>query len=441
LTPGCVHYFVELFVKSRHRSSLSVVLLIVGVFGSAVPLVLSEAGLTAVEGFDHAPLGIPLFVVPASYAVFRLGMMDVPPVARDNLLDELRDPVLVLDAERTLLDYNAASEALAEPLAASDPVGRDAATLLPDVFGAIGLPEDPDATATESVTMADGTTHRHYSVLVSPVAEEGTVVAYAVMLRDVTELESTRRELERTNERLDRFASVVSHDLRNPINVAEGYADSLASDIERADVRGDPTAADMLDTLDEVETSHERMRTIISDLRTLAHSRDRVEDPDPHRFGDVARDAWDTVDTADASLVVETDGRIYADRGRLRSVFENLFRNSAEHGSVSSRSEADDAADAEGLTVRVGLTEAGFYVADDGPGIPEDSRDDVFEYGYTTSSAGTGLGLSIVRSMAESHGWDVSLTDSGADGARFEFEDVVVRSDDGALAGQASVGE
>jgi len=242
------------------------------------------------------------------------------------------------------------------------------------------------------------------------------VVAYAMLLRDVTELESYRRELERTNERLDRFASVVSHDLRNPLTVAKGYTRSLRDDIGSAEIRGDPGTAALLDTVSEIETSHERMETIVADLRTLTDNGDPVEEPEPQSIDRVAADAWANVDTGTATLTVADAGRVYADRGRLLSVFENLFRNSVEHGP-------------DGVSVTLGLTDDGFYVADDGPGVPEDDRESVFEYGYTTSDEGTGLGLSIVEMMAESHDWTVSLTAGGGGGARFEFKDVIVERD------------
>ena len=65
-----------------------------------------------------------------------------------------------------------------------------------------------------------------------------------------------------------------------------------------------------------------------------------------------------------------------------------------------------------------------FYVEDDGPGVPEADRDDVFEAGYSGSAEGTGFGLSIVRRVAEAHGWTVRVIDGAAGGARFEFTDV-----------------
>jgi signal transduction histidine kinase len=87
-----------------------------------------------------------------------------------------------------------------------------------------------------------------------------------------------------------------------------------------------------------------------------------------------------------------------------------LFRNSVEHGGSA-------------VTVTVGSLsdESGFYVEDDGPGVPPDTQDHVFENGYTTQETGIGFGLSIVRTIFEAHDWAVSLTEGTEGGARFEI--------------------
>jgi signal transduction histidine kinase len=100
-------------------------------------------------------------------------------------------------------------------------------------------------------------------------------------------------------------------------------------------------------------------------------------------------------------------GTIDADDGRLEALFENLFRNAIEHGG-------------ENVTVRVGRSPTEFYVEDDGPGIPEDEREQVFDHGHTTSESGTGFGLSIVEQIADAHGWDVVISEGADSGARFE---------------------
>ena len=76
------------------------------------------------------------------------------------------------------------------------------------------------------------------------------------------------------------------------------------------------------------------------------------------------------------------------------------------------------------MTITVGDLEEreGFYVENDGVGIPPDEREHVFESGFSTSETGTGFGLSIAREIAEVHGWEISVTESEAGGARFEVE-------------------
>ncbi|MGQ4555618.1 ATP-binding protein [Halobellus sp. GM3] len=101
-----------------------------------------------------------------------------------------------------------------------------------------------------------------------------------------------------------------------------------------------------------------------------------------------------------------------ADSDRLQNLFENLFRNAVEHAG-------------ESATVRVGLLDGrGFYVEDDGAGIPTEERDRVFDLGHSTADRGTGYGLAIVKWIADAHGWEVSVTDGTEGGARFEFTDV-----------------
>ncbi|MFC7236479.1 response regulator [Halosegnis marinus] len=208
--------------------------------------------------------------------------------------------------------------------------------------------------------------------------------------------ERSQRERARENERLDRFASVVSHDLRNPLSVATGYLDVAREDGSE-------------DAFDRVDAALDRMDEIIDDALATARLGGRVTDPATLSLADLAAEAWATTDAPDATLDVRDDATLSGGEARVKRLLENLFRNSIDHGSAD-------------VTVAVGaLDDGGFYVADDGPGIPEDERDEVFAGGYTTSEDGTGFGLAIVKAAAEAHGWEVSVTGSESGGARFEF--------------------
>jgi len=232
------------------------------------------------------------------------------------------------------------------------------------------------------------------SVPLPTAGSDGTAEAVSVYV-DITDQKEVERELQRQNDRLERFASTVSHDLRNPLRIAKSHLDMATRECET-------------DLLDDVAAAHDRMEELIADLLALARQGQSVDETESLSLAALAEDAWGNVDAPDATLAVETEASVAADESRLLQAFENLFRNSAEHGP-------------DGVTVRVGDTAAGFYIEDDGPGIPADEQEAVFEYGYTTADTGTGFGLAIVQEVAQAHGWSVSVAASSDGGARFEF--------------------
>lgn len=193
------------------------------------------------------------------------------------------------------------------------------------------------------------------------------------------------------NARLEEFVGVVSHDLRNPLTVAEGS-------VSLAKRTGDT------DHLERVSESHRRMREIIEGLLVLAREGKAVGETRPVILGTVAEEAWANVGTADATLEVDDNRTVHADRNRLTQLFENAFRNSVEHAGPE-------------VTVTVEATPEGFAISDNGPGIPESERETVFEPGYSTDE-GTGFGLVIIENIAEGHDWDLSLARSDAGGLR-----------------------
>jgi len=223
----------------------------------------------------------------------------------------------------------------------------------------------------------------------------------------------TEERLRRQNERLEEFASVVSHDLRNPLSVAAGSLELAREECES-------------DRLDAIGDAIDRMETLIENLLALAREGEAVSEREPVDLAAAAKRHWERVETADAALVVDADRVVEADPSRLAQLFENLFRNSVEHGSAGARAHSDDAGHGDGtVTITVGELDdgEGFFVADDGPGIPEADREHVFEAGYSDAD-GTGFGLAIVEGIAAAHGWEIAVVESEAGGARFEITGV-----------------
>ncbi|WP_253738363.1 sensor histidine kinase [Halohasta salina] len=203
--------------------------------------------------------------------------------------------------------------------------------------------------------------------------------------------------------RIEEFSSIVSHELRSPIQTAK-------SGIDLAKAQCDSRY------LDEVGETIDRMDELIDNLLELLDTGETTVETTGVDLEAVVEAAWPG-GTA-ANLLIEDElPTVEAERSRLQQLLENLFRNAVDHAG-------------ETVTVRVGVVgdpATGFYVADDGPGIVADRRELVFEYGYTDSEAGSGLGLAIVEEIAEAFGWTVTITDSETGGARFEISQVDIR--------------
>lgn len=207
----------------------------------------------------------------------------------------------------------------------------------------------------------EGLSHpQYYEIEVMPVApEHPRADRRLIIISNVTEERRYQRRLESQNQRLDEFASIVSHDLRNPLSVADGRLTLLENECDS-------------DHVEAIQDAHDRMATLIDELLTLAREGESVTDPEALDLGRLVSECWATVETGDAELSVSIDGtyRILADETRLKQLFENLFRNAIDHAGPEVR-------------VTLGDIDGGFYLADDGPGIPDSERDAVFEAGYT----------------------------------------------------------
>jgi PAS domain S-box-containing protein len=372
------------------------------VAGFASPLVANGLYHFEFTAADFTPVG---FVVTGSlffWAIRRYRLTEIAPVARDTLVDNIRDGILVVDehenvvdanprvGEMFCIDHDAAIGASLEAVFDSHP----------DLIDAITGQYQGEAELELRTRLGP----RYYDVRISPVQDRrDRTVGRLVLIHDVTERRRHEQELERQNDQLEQFASFLSHDLRNPLTVARGYVEAARD-------------AEELSYLDEVERSHDRMETMIEEALTYAREGQSIGDPEPTELRSFARRAWGNVDTRDASLSVTTDVVLEADRQRLLRILENLYRNAVQHV-------GDD------VSVTVGSLpepQRGFFVEDDGPGIPASERGSVLETGFTTHEEGSGFGLAIVRTIAEAHGWEVRVVDGSSGGARFEFSGVTL---------------
>lgn len=348
---------------------------------------------------DPTPLGFGIASLLWAVGIFSTDLADVSPVARSRVVSALDNPVFILDTEHRLVDVNDAGQRLIDT---PSPYGTAATDLLPATLASLVTEETADHTwRSDPITLEVDGAPRAFQYRLLPVGMDGKY-GTVLILSDVTELVATKQRVERQNRvlarknaQLDKFASVVSHDLRNPLTVARTNLVLLDEETDS-------------EHLEPIAEALERMNVLLDDVLELAQQGEVVGETEPVDLETVVNAAWQNIDTADASLRVEDSETVQADESRLVEVFENLFQNAVDHGG-------------EDVTVRVGSLPDGFYVQDDGPGIPESVREDVFEYGFSTSESGTGFGLNIVQSIVAAHGWDIQVTDGEDGGARFEI--------------------
>lgn len=193
---------------------------------------------------------------------------------------------------------------------------------------------------------------------------------------------------------LETVIDILQHDLRNPLNIIDGYVEMLAADIGERD------------ELATIRQAIVRINEITEATFNFSKS-GALTDVSPVSVASLARTAWQTVATTEATLLIEGARQIIGDRRLLLQLFENLFLNAIEHAGPT-------------CTVRVGSLPDGFYVEDDGPGIPAEVRKKAIGAKYSTTGT-IGLGLSIVQTIARAHDGDLLIREASTGGARVEL--------------------
>jgi PAS domain S-box-containing protein len=320
---------------------------------------------------------------------------DITPLARSRIIETLDDAIIVIDDRGTITDINPAAERLL-----TDGDQQVVGAPVSEVLAAQpGLHEAFEGNTEGQIELRSAGDRRVVSPTVTPLEDSnGNEIGRIMLLYDVTALRRQRDELRRKYERLDEFATIVSHDLRSPLNVAQARLKMAAEECDSKYLEG-------------IAETHDHMERLIEDLLSLASVGEGIGELESVELSRIAQSCWHHVQTPSAELESEADISVRADETRLRQLFENLLRNAVEHAGRD-------------VTVSLGHHPDGFYVDDDGHGVPEPQREKVLEPGHSLGSGGTGFGLSIVRDVARAHDWDLTLTESSAGGARFEFTGV-----------------
>ncbi len=354
-----------------------------------LPFLLWLAKVGATPPLNLTPLLFPVHLAFDMYAFFSRDMFEMVPAARRiadrAAIDNLGTAVVIVDTGERIIERNdEAARVLGLPVGTA--LGGQLSEYAPDVN-----PAESGGTVTRTV---DGQ-ERTYAVTTAPLeAAGGTSVGNSIVFQDITA--ERRRE-----QRLAVLNRVLRHNLRNDLNVVQGYLDIAADRVDDADLRG------------MLETATRKTAGVI-ELGEKARSIENAMGDGADGTASVAvrpllRDIRDDLRAgADAEIRIEAPGEpsVRTDPPVLAVVLENLVENAVEHTDT----------DAPAVTVRVGADEAGvtIEVEDDGPGVPDHELDVLDATEETALEHGSGLGLWIVKWGVASLGGTVAFDVSDA---------------------------
>lgn len=316
------------------------------------------------------------------------------------LIDSLNEGVIAVNARQQVVRINAAGRRL---LSARDDVPFPVDRLPRDRPLHVAIQDTLRGSSTDLLELEIG--GRLVSLTARPLAGGGAVMAF-FDLTPVRRLETVRRD----------FVANVSHELKTPLTIIGGFAETLASD--------DPPAARRREFAEMIRSNARRMQRLVDDLLDLSRIESGGWIPNPvvvdarAIIADVAAQLRDAASTNDTSLRIEVDedgSSVRADRTALRQILANLLENALRHAAGGT------------VTVRTKRREAGVAVEveDTGPGIPAEHLPRVFERFYRVdtgrarATGGTGLGLAIVKHLVEAHGGHVGADSAVGRGTTF----------------------
>lgn len=360
---------------------------------SFVPAVAEDFHVTVL---DYTPVFLSVTMFLVGYALLKQELLDVIPVARKTVVEEMRDGIFVLDDALRIIDYNPTAEQLLE--AEDVATGRHLDDVTP-----FDVPDDPDAMAEEISLAIDGEQYV-YSLNVTPIQEHGEAsTGWLVVMQDITEIKNRERELELLNR-------VVRHDIQNDMNVVRGYAERAKTEIDDQELV-EPIIESSEHAIELTETVRDLLETITGDVALEREPVDlwQVLESELEKARATHTEATFAVDDRP-----ETPCRVIGN-SMISSIFTNLFRNAVRHH------------DGDSPEVTVSVAETGdsvrVSVADDGPGVPGDKKEEIFGRGAKgLDSPGTGIGLYLVDTLVDQYGGSVHVEDNEPRGAVFVVE-------------------
>jgi PAS domain S-box-containing protein len=405
--------FLRAALRSPHLQRRQATILLIGTLCPGVALLIYLAGWSPWPELDLAPLGYSLGSLVLAWGLFRYRLFDIVPVARDKVIENMGDGVLVIDTQGRIVDANPAMlEIIGYPAGAV--IGRPVAQIL---SGYLDLAEYFDAPETQSqFTMVEGEAQRYFDLLFSPLyGDRNELTGRVVVLREVTERKRGESERERLISELDAFAHTVAHNLKSPLASMIGYAEFLEA------YSSSLSNKDLQQNLRSIVWDGRKMNNIIDELLLLASMREEevlIRPLEMERIvTEVLKRSSFMIEEYRAEIVKPDHWPVALGYDPwVEEVWVNYISNAIKYGGQPPRVELGADEPEQGM-VR-------FWVRDNGLGISEADKSRLFtpfsRIGRVQAK-GQGLGLSIVRRVVERLGGQVGVESTIGQGTLFYF--------------------
>ena len=377
---------------------------------TSVNLLYNVTGLVVI---DYTSVGFAVSGVCLAFGLYRYELVELVPVARDVVVDEMRDGMIVLDANGRIVDHNAAAGSILD--CEGSAIGRVATDVLPFE---ITVTDGGRLSTYREVDLSDAGETNHYRLSETDITDgTGTATGRLLVIQDITQLKRRERQLEATNQELEILNRIVRHDIRNDMNVVHGHASILDEVLDDHREHLEPilhgtehtigltrTVGDLLEAI----TGQGEMSLEPIDLgRVLAVELEKVRN---------------THEDAEFVLTERPSGVTVRANPMLSSVFTNLLTNAVNHNDTDEPTiTVDVGVEPESVTVRI---------ADNGPGVPEGQREEIFGRGQKgLESPGSGIGLYLVDRLIDLYDGSVHVEENDPRGAVFIVELRRVTSD------------
>lgn len=341
-------------------------------------------------------------IYPAFFVIFFLviwksiyndNFFTILPIARTKILENLNQGVIVVNNNKKIIDFNKSIE---ETICKRDLYMNDIFDVCPEINN-----KNIDFTQKEDLEEVY-INNDYYNVFITPLFDnENDYIGSIISFENITELKQKTKQLKNQNDKLENFASVLSHDIRNPLAVSKGYTDLIEEEPNNEEYH------------EKLSNSLDRIENIIDDILKLTKEGNNLDELKETDLETIANESWGMLEFSDATLEIKDSITFKSDKSRLKNVLENIFRNSEDHSPDDIKTK---------VIVGALSNKNGFYIEDNGNGIPKEKRNEVFKYSVSNSNDGTGLGLAIVKEIINAHDWNISIKDGEElNGARFEI--------------------